>query len=146
MGRFARAISWGMAVSAVLACASTVEATASEVAWRADYATALKEAGRSGRPVVIVVESEGCGWCRRLERTTLLDPQVVGVLNGATVPLKIDASDLGHEALVATLGAEGVPAIVVVAPPGRIVARRVGYLDRVGFLGFIRPFVAGRPR
>lgn len=105
-----------------------------EIAWRHDFGSARREAARIGRSVVVIVESPGCTWCRELERTTLRDPRVVELLNGATVPLKIDASDPAQESLVEALGVQAVPAIAVVAPSGRIVLSRSGFLPPAGLL------------
>ncbi len=87
-----------------------------EVRWRADYATARAEAARLGRPTIIVVKSAACGWCHRLERTTLRDARVVRALNETTVPVTLDAD----------------------APDGRDVANRAGYVEAGPFLRLLQ--------
>lgn len=109
-----------------------------EVRWRADYATARAEAARLGRPTIIVVKSAACGWCHRLERTTLRDARVVRALNETTVPVTLDADDPAQSALVESLRVEGLPTVAAVAPDGRDVANRAGYVEAGPFLRLLQ--------
>jgi thioredoxin-related protein len=115
-----------------------VAAPGEEVRWRGDYAAARAEATRLGRPIVIVVTSEGCVWCRRLEQTTLRDDRVIRALNESTIPLRLDADDPAQAALVKAMRVEGVPTIAAVTPRGRVVANRSGYLDAAQFLRLLK--------
>ncbi len=115
-----------------------VSGEAAEASWRDSYVTALGEAARTGRPLVLVVKSRGCGWCRELERTTLRDARVVRALNRSTVPLKVEADDRG---LPDSLRVEALPTVAVIAPDGRILANRSGYLDAPSFLGLLRSVI-----
>ncbi len=118
-------------------------ASAGEVRWRGDYGQARSEAVRLGRPIVIVVASEHCGWCRRLERTTLRDQGVIRLLNDSTVPLKIDADDPAHAAVIEALRVEGVPTIATLGLDGRVRSSHAGYLDPTGFMRLVRHAVDG---
>jgi thiol:disulfide interchange protein DsbD len=118
-----------------------VAASAGAIGWRDDYGEARREAAGSGRPVVVSVSARGCHWCRQLERTTFRDPRVVGLLNGRCVPLKVDANDPAHVALVEALRLQGVPTLAVITADGRIVANQSGYLDAPQFLSWLRPIL-----
>ena len=121
----------------------SVAASADEVRWRGDYAKARAEAARLGRPIVIVVTSESCGWCRRLEQTTLRDGRVIRALNESTVPLKIDVDDPAYAALVEALRVEGLPTIAALGSDGRALSNHAGYLDAAQFVRLVRRAVAG---
>ena len=135
-----RSYRFGLMMMAVLAFVP-VAAAADSIAWRTSYAAAQQEAVQSGRPVVVSVSSRGCRWCRELERSTYRDPRVVGVLNARAVPLKIDANDPAHEALVDALRLQGVPTLAIISPQGQILANQAGYLDAGQFLGWLGPIV-----
>ncbi|GAC1468980.1 MAG: hypothetical protein NVSMB9_12240 [Isosphaeraceae bacterium] len=138
--QFVRSRRWLFALA--IAGMLPVPAEAAEPSWWSNYAGASREAARTGRPVVILVESRSCGWCQELERTTLRDAKVVRALNGSTVPLKINAEDSDHAALLAALRVEALPTIAVIAPDGRVLANRSGYLDAPSFLGLLRSVIA----
>jgi thiol:disulfide interchange protein DsbD len=116
-------------------------AVANGIAWNQSYATARQHSVQTGKPILVSVSSQGCGWCRQLERTTFRDPRVVELLNGQTVPLKIDANDPAHESLVLALGLQSVPTLAAITADGRIVANQAGYLDARQFLAWVRPVV-----
>ncbi|CAN5857955.1 hypothetical protein BH23PLA1_BH23PLA1_03200 [soil metagenome] len=146
MRRVFQVIGWAMVVSAWLTGVAVAGASAAEIAWLGDYALARQQASQSGRPVVIAVSSRGCGWCLELDRTTFRDPRVIQELNGQTIPLKIDMNDPAYSAVVEALGVQGVPTLAVIAPDGRIVANRSGYLDAPQFLAWLRPVVGSTSR
>lgn len=127
-----------LAVLGGLILGSVSVAMADDVRWRGDYKAAQAEAVRLKRPIMIVVTSEGCGWCRKLERTTLRDARVVQELNEFTIPFRLDADDSTQAALVEALGVDGVPAIAFVNPGGKLIANRPGYLDAAKFLRFVQ--------
>ena len=44
-------------------------------------ALALNEKGKNKRPIFIDLYTDWCGWCKRMDATTLQDPKVVAYLN-----------------------------------------------------------------
>ncbi len=118
-------------------------ASPGEVAWRSSLEAARRDAANEGRSLLLVMESPGCGWCRKLDRTTLRDREVVEAINTHTVPVRIDASDPAHERLVAALGVQGFPTLVLLGADGQVLDRRSGYLDARQFGSWLRS--ASRP-
>ena len=47
------------------------------LSWQSSYADALKKAKLEHKRVMLLITSETCKWCRKLESTTLKDPQVI---------------------------------------------------------------------
>ena len=110
---------------------------AQAVQWRPDYGAGRREAAAHQRPLVLVVSAASCPWCRQMERTTLRDPAVVGVLNRRFVPVQVAADDARDGPLVSGLGLRGLPAVALVAPGGQVLTTREGFLDAAGFLALL---------
>ena len=111
----------------VAALASAAPASAQDVAWRRDYAAARREATDTGRPLFLDFGTEACGWCQKLDATTLRDPNVVALLNERFIPVKLDGNK--EQRLTAALGVEGFPTLVVATADGKVVGRHAGYAD-----------------
>lgn len=95
-----------------------------EIAWRADYASAAKEAAKAGKPVLVVVGSERCAWCAKQDKTTWRSP-LVASLTDRVVPVKVDGNR--DRNLVRKFGVRGYPTTLLVDPDGTILARHEGY-------------------
>src|SRR5262249_42557227 len=99
-----------VAITSALCILPSAFAKSEEVAWRDDYAKARKEAADKGRPLVIDLTTEDCFWCKQLDTRTFTDPDIVGLLNGSCVPLKVDS---GREPFLAqALRVQSYPTLV----------------------------------
>lgn len=100
---------------------------AAPVAWRTDYNTARKEAQEKGLPMLVVVGTEDCFYCRKLEAGPLRDPALAPLLASGFVPLKLDAKAAPElaKALKVTL----YPTTVLAGPDGKIHAFIEGYVE-----------------
>jgi len=54
---------------------------AEEIHWEKDYNAAVEKAEKANKPILFVLSSHACKWCRHLEETTFSDPKVIAVLN-----------------------------------------------------------------
>ena len=43
------------------------------------------------RPILISVHTEWCGWCKKMDMTTFVDPQISSYLNSNFYPISFDA-------------------------------------------------------
>jgi tetratricopeptide (TPR) repeat protein len=98
-----------------------------EIAWRADYDTARKEAVEKGRPLFLSFHTEDCFHCRRLEAGPFKDPAVVAVINERYVPLHVDAAKAPR--LTEALRIQAYPTMIIAAADGKILAFLEGYQD-----------------
>lgn len=107
-------------------------AAADPVAWRTDYNAARKEAADKGLPLFVVVGSDNCFYCRKLEGGPLQNAGIAAQLADNFVPLKLDATK--EPALAKALKVQVYPTIVLAGPDGKIHAFVEGYLeaDRLG--------------
>lgn len=126
---------WLAAVCFVLSVACVDVSHAGEIAWRHVPQAAQQEARQSGRPLLIYVGADFCGYCRKLERTTWVDDGVTRVVDSGFVPLKIDGKR--DAALADQLGVRGFPAVIVLSSEGRIVGRVDGFREPIEMRAFL---------
>ena len=67
-------------------------AASDPIPWRTDYPAARKEAETKKLPLLVVIGSQDCVYCRKLESHTFTDPGIVALVNAKFIPLKIDAT------------------------------------------------------
>ncbi|MBP3954654.1 thioredoxin family protein [Gemmata sp. G18] len=102
-------------------------AAPAQVAWRTDYNTARKEAQDKGLPLLVVVGTEDCFYCRKLEAGPLKDPALTPLLASGFVPLKLDARNAPE--LAKALKVQMYPTTVLAGPDGKIHAFIEGYIE-----------------
>lgn len=71
---------------------ATPSGAAEPIPWRTDYPAARKEAEAKKLPLLVVIGSQDCVYCRKLENHTFADPDIVAFVNAKFIPLKIDAT------------------------------------------------------
>lgn len=59
----------------------TISAFGGEIVWNNSYDQALVKAKKEGKPLLVLITSETCRWCRKLESTTLQDDEIVSRIN-----------------------------------------------------------------
>ena len=98
------------------------------IKWEKKFDDALREAKRSGKPIMVDFWAEWCGWCHRLERTTYADPTVIQRAQGF-VAVRVNAEGSRRELEVcAKYGVgERLPVILFLSPQGRQLFRVEGY-------------------
>lgn len=96
-----------------------------EIPWSTDIEGSLQQAAAQGRPVLMEFTADWCMYCKRMEKTTFVEPRVVKFVNQNYVAVRIDADE--HKQLVADLDIKGLPAILVVSPTLQIIERIPGF-------------------
>jgi thioredoxin-related protein len=59
-----------------------------------DEGLALSRA--EGKPLFVNFTTSWCGWCKKMNKTTFIEPEVVEMLNTDFIPVKVDGES-GHE-------------------------------------------------
>lgn len=98
---------------------------APKVRWNESIPNAMKQHRESGRPIVIYVTADYCGFCKKMEREAWSDPQVVRRIQDGFVTLKVDAEQ--HPELLKRLGVEGLPTTILFNSQGEQVQALSGY-------------------
>lgn len=120
-------------LSLALLCGQAAEAT-----WRNDFATALADARREAKVVLIdFTGSDWCGWCIKMKKDTLDQKAFLEfaarklVLVEADFPNKKalpDAVKKQNQGLQKKYSVGGYPTFVLVDADGKELGRQVGYL------------------
>jgi tetratricopeptide (TPR) repeat protein len=100
---------------------------ADPVVWRTDYVAARKEAAEKGLPLFVVVGTDNCFYCKKLEAGPCRDAAVANLLTNNFIPLKIDAGRDPN--LARALKVQLYPTIVLAGPDGKIHTFVEGYVD-----------------
>ncbi|HWO72519.1 MAG TPA: DUF255 domain-containing protein, partial [Dehalococcoidia bacterium] len=87
------------------------------VRWRPWGEAAFAEAKRLDRPIALFITAFWCGFCQSLDETTLSDDEVITLLNGLFVPMRVEEGERPDvDARYNQAGAW--PAIVLLTPGG----------------------------
>ena len=100
---------------------------AAELKWQSDYASAVKESARSGKPLLVVVGTEACHWCKQLDVRSLKAEEVLPLLNGRYLLYKLDADREAE--LAKALRVQVYPSLYFASSAGQIVAYQEGFLE-----------------
>lgn len=110
---------------AVLTMTTGTVLASDPITWRTEYAAARKEAEQKNLPLLVVVGTEQCLYCRKLESVTFTDKEVVALVAGGFIPLKVDANK--DPEFARSMRVTLYPTTVIAAPDGKIYAYLSGF-------------------
>lgn len=96
-----------------------------DLRWHTNRRDAARVAAERKLPMLIQVTADWCGYCRKMERETFVDPVVVRHLSHCFVPLTVDADR--NPQFMAQLGIRSLPTTLIVSPDLKIVRRLEGF-------------------
>jgi len=108
--------------------------------WERDLPTALERAGSEKKLVMVDLYTDWCGWCRRLDQTTLSDSDVQKSL-ARFVSVRLNADKDGMD-LARRFNVDGYPTILFLDARGDEVGRIPGYLEPRPFLAVVEQILA----
>jgi uncharacterized protein YyaL (SSP411 family) len=104
------------------------------VKWRPWGAEAFQEAQQQDKPLVLWLTAFWCGYCQRMDDTTLSNDEVIALLNAFFVPIRVEESQRPDVDL--RYNQNGWPTIAFLTPAGDDILR-VNYLDPEPFIGLL---------
>ncbi|MDD5716273.1 MAG: thioredoxin family protein [Sulfuricurvum sp.] len=60
-----------------------------DIEWNNNFTDAQAKAKKESKPLLVLITSEQCRWCRKLESTTLEDEGIISKINGHFVPIHV---------------------------------------------------------
>jgi thioredoxin-related protein len=125
--RWAKLLSWTMIFSAVSMFSVPLAADEpAKLPWLHDVNAAWQETQTSRRPMLLFITTQGCTYCRLMERDTFSDGEVIAQIGQAFVPITIDAAD--QAAFVKKLGIRLYPTTVIIGPNSKVLDSISGYM------------------
>lgn len=117
------------------------------LAWRA-WDPGLEEARVSGRPVLVNVYTDWCGWCRRMKADVYSRAEIRRYLDShfVTVTLNAEGADPARyegrsytsRSLAARFGVKSYPTTIFLRPDGAHLVNVPGYVESADFMKVLR--------
>lgn len=101
------------------------------IGWQPDIFAAHKVSVRENKPMLLVFGAEWCGFCKKLEQTTLAEPDLAKYINENFVPVHLDFDK--EERVVEILKVGPLPCTVVLSPQADLLEQFVGYMEAPGY-------------
>jgi len=114
---------------------------AAPVSWIEEHDAGLALAKKEGKPVVLMLYADWCGFCKKLFSETMLDPRI-GILKENFVWVKVN-SDKEHK-YGNLYGQNGFPLIVLLNPDGTVAEKIDGYRDGPALSRALKAFLNGK--
>lgn len=105
------------------------------IAWETSYDTAVKKAKKANKLIMIDFYTEWCSWCKVLDTTAYVDPEVVTESKNF-INLKINGDEAPNLAMKYRI--TGYPTIAWIDSGGNVVDRIDGYPQGSNFADLMR--------
>ena len=115
-----------VALAALFATAGALPAADPVARWQTDYPAARKEAEEKKLPLLIVVGTDNCLYCRKQEATTFAEKESLALLAGRFVLLKLDADK--EPEFAKAMKVTVYPTTVIADTGGKVYAYLSGYI------------------
>ena len=112
-----------------------ISLSGAELNWASSYAEAIDKALEQKKNVMLLITTETCRWCRKLESTTLTDTHVVERLEKDYISVHVTR---GKDDYPCHLEAKGVPTTFFLDASGKPIIKKVlGYWNAEDYLSFL---------
>jgi len=102
----------------------TLSLFSAEIVWQDTFASAQAKAKKESKPMLVIITTEQCRWCRKLEATTLSDDEIISKINTRFVPVHVTRDKSVYPK---TLSAKMVPMSYFLDENGKVLYSMPGY-------------------
>jgi len=110
-----------------------------KIQWDSDINRALGRAKSEGKQVMVDFMASWCGWCKKLDKTTYSDPEVINLVNENFIATKIDGDR--RPDLIREYRVPGYPFIVFLSAEGDVVYQYPGYITPEAFIQVLQEVI-----
>ena len=96
-----------------------------EVKWKRWTPAIFEQAKKDNRLVLVDFSAEWCRFCKKMDKTTWRDPQVLAIIKDNFIPVKVE--DEVDPELAEKYRDYGRPAMIVLDADGKEIFRKTGY-------------------
>lgn len=108
---------------------------AADISWVGTFSQALEKAQKEDKNIMVLITTETCRWCRKLESETLTDEAVISRLNKDYVSVHLTR---GKDQYPDYLDAPGVPTTYFLDRAGKPIIKRVmGYWNVEDYMSYL---------
>ncbi|MFH1454424.1 MAG: thioredoxin family protein [Armatimonadota bacterium] len=118
-------------ITFVLGLNLTLSASAEQINWYYSFSDAQKEAQKTGKPMLVDVYTDWCGYCKKLDKDVFTDTDVIN-LSKSFVCVKVDGDK--YRSVVQKYGVRGYPTTLFLKPNGSVIKKAVGYMGADEYL------------
>lgn len=109
--------------------------SATDFNWESDYTYAIEQAKKQKKMVMVMVYTDWCGYCRKMDKETFADAEVAKKIKTDFIAVKINPEKSKSKKKISDeLGARGFPHIAFVDAGGNKVDSISGYLPAKSFM------------
>src|SRR5262245_39803844 len=123
------------------------QSTRGSVQWQRDLRRAVQVARSESKLIVVAVDTNWCGWCKRMDKTIYSDPAIIA-LSRQHVFVKANAEDQAEgQRFAEQMGVTGYPTTIVLDDQGRVLNIAKGYIASTSaFVEFVQQAQTTRRR
>ena len=110
----------------IIALSSTLAYSQSQINWLTNYNEALDKAQREGKPIVLYFYTQTCPYCRKMEKDTWGNEEVIKYVNQYYIPVMLDAKK-ENELAYNVFKIPGTPPTIILYPNGTVLKPIIGY-------------------
>ncbi|PWB74267.1 hypothetical protein C3F09_04105 [candidate division GN15 bacterium] len=125
---------------------STAVASTNKINWLA-YDKGVAEAKKTNKHMFVDFTATWCGWCKKMEKETFSQPEVISMLNKNFVPvrvwgdldnqLSIDGYKITEKEFANSRGVQGYPTFVFETPSREPITGFSGYRDAATLMNYL---------
>jgi protein disulfide-isomerase len=107
-----------------------------QIYWLQSAQQASQLASQFNTPILVYVTSEHCGYCRKMERETWSNPQIIAMVEGGFIPLELTAERDAE--MIEAMGIRAFPTTLLFTPDAQFVRGAPGYLSPIQAAGLMK--------